>query len=510
MTTAPVHLDESLSTLRFGQLCKLIKNAAQENVQMTDKMVAAPLQQEVSDLKQELSRVKSAVAEHGGEDFANLVEGHETSAFAVVAKREREHRELERALHHATKKRRRARALEGREATCVEREHTVKRNLKRVALELDATRVERDAARAAADSGREVDARDANAAAGALLGEAMMKHAMATIEANRAKDARAELLAREEACESFCGARGPRGRSRRGSRTWSGGSRGSATSRTASASSWRRRRTCWRGAGAWRRSSRRSGTRRALQLKNTDDGVLGEQLEAAKASHRDLKAARAALDKADETRDAAAAAARPPPRRTERASRRKLQRAPGQEKGALDDARREAEGALAQRPPATIDEHGAVAALLDLRPPEVPATPSSGRCRCPRTSARAASDGDAPGEARPPPPKARLWGKLRDAVASPKASPTKSLFDVVRRSLSPPASPASSPVGPGGLANVSGESRAAAGGDGEATDDDDPPPAPVVAAPPPPPLEDRQVSRVPVAPGRVPVVHLRL
>ena len=41
MTTAPVHLDESLSTLRFGQLCKLIKNAAQENVQMTDKMVAA-------------------------------------------------------------------------------------------------------------------------------------------------------------------------------------------------------------------------------------------------------------------------------------------------------------------------------------------------------------------------------------------------------------------------------------------------------------------------------------
>ena len=59
---------------------------------------------------------------------------------------------------------------------------------------------------------------------------------------------------------------------------------------------------------------------------------------------------------------------------------------------------------------------------------------------------------------------------------------------------------------------VSGESRAAAGGDGEAADDDDdPPPAPVVAAkPPPPPLEDWQVSRVPVAPGQVPVVHLRL
>ena len=94
---------------------------------------------------------------------------------------------------------------------------------------------------------------------------------------------------------------------------------------------------------------------------------------------------------------------------------------------------------------------------------------------------------------------------------SNKASPTKSLFDVVRRSLSPPASPASSPVGPGGLANLSGESRAAAGGDGEAADDDDPPPAPVVAAkPPPPPLEDWQVSRVPVAPGQVPVVHLRL
>ena len=66
--------------------------------------VAARLQQEVSDLKQELSRVKSAVAEHGGEDFANLVEGHETSAFAVVAKREREHSgELEARLHHVTK-----------------------------------------------------------------------------------------------------------------------------------------------------------------------------------------------------------------------------------------------------------------------------------------------------------------------------------------------------------------------------------------------------------------------
>ena len=147
-----------------------------------------------------------------------------------------------------------------------------------------------------------------------------------------------------------------------------------------------------------------------------------------------------------------------------------------------------------------------------LRPPEVPAYAVERSLSLPADPPADASDGDAPGEARPPPPKARLWGKLRDAVASPKASPTKSLFDVVRRSLSPPASPASSPVGPGGLANVSGESRTAAGGDGEAADDDDdPPPAPVVAAkPPPPPLEDWQVSRVPVAPGQVPVVHLRL
>ncbi|KAH8044795.1 hypothetical protein JL721_12754 [Aureococcus anophagefferens] len=484
MTTAPVHLDESLSTLRFGQLCKLIKNAAQENVQMTDKMVAARLQQEVSDLKQELSRVKSAVAEHGGEDFANLVEGHETSAFAVVAKREREHSgELEARLHHVTKEKEvlddvvhglrqqlldhdrelsekaraaleakerdceakisvetnhwfRERALEGREATCVEREHTVKRNLKRVALELDATRVERDdAARVAETAAREVDAAAAaNAAAGALLGEAMMKHAMATIEANRAKDARAELLAREEACESFCDALEDR--------------EAALAERLADVE---RREPRLRDVEDRERVlvaaeadllARRRGLEAELAaIRDTPPAQehgrrLGEQLEAAKASHRDLKA-RAALDKADETRDAAAARPRPPPPLSERRAGGSSS-APGQEKGrhpeaplrdaesfveqaaqlaAAEKADREwrREAAKRGRPrPGDDDSSDGDAQrtrAAALRPPEVPAYAAERSLSLPRTRP-AASDGDAPGEARPPPPKARLWGKL--------------------------------------------------------------------------------------------------
>ena len=74
MTTAPVHLDESLSTLRFGQLCKLIKNSARENVQLSDKMVAAKLQQEVLDLKQELEKYRDFAARAGAVD--GLLEGH--------------------------------------------------------------------------------------------------------------------------------------------------------------------------------------------------------------------------------------------------------------------------------------------------------------------------------------------------------------------------------------------------------------------------------------------------
>ena len=56
ITAAPEHEEETVSTLRFGQLCKLVKNEAKENVQMSAKEQVTKLQSEVEALREALAK----------------------------------------------------------------------------------------------------------------------------------------------------------------------------------------------------------------------------------------------------------------------------------------------------------------------------------------------------------------------------------------------------------------------------------------------------------------------
>lgn len=63
MTPAPMHLEESITSLKFGEMCKKIQNAATVNKIQDDKTLIKKYKLEILKLRSQLA----PVAEGGGE-----------------------------------------------------------------------------------------------------------------------------------------------------------------------------------------------------------------------------------------------------------------------------------------------------------------------------------------------------------------------------------------------------------------------------------------------------------
>ena len=59
VTPAPMHREETVSTLKFGQLCKLIKNNVANNVVVDDKVLLRQYRATIADLKTQLEQEKA-------------------------------------------------------------------------------------------------------------------------------------------------------------------------------------------------------------------------------------------------------------------------------------------------------------------------------------------------------------------------------------------------------------------------------------------------------------------
>ncbi|GMH60227.1 hypothetical protein TL16_g03003 [Triparma laevis f. inornata] len=67
ITAAPMHHDETISTLKFGQLCKTIKNKAKKNETIDEKTLLKQYRAKISDLQHQIAIFSGEVDMDGGE-----------------------------------------------------------------------------------------------------------------------------------------------------------------------------------------------------------------------------------------------------------------------------------------------------------------------------------------------------------------------------------------------------------------------------------------------------------
>jgi centromeric protein E len=61
ITPAPMHREETVSTLKFGQLCKTIKNTVKSNEVVDDRMLIKQYKGTIQELRLQVNKLEGAV-----------------------------------------------------------------------------------------------------------------------------------------------------------------------------------------------------------------------------------------------------------------------------------------------------------------------------------------------------------------------------------------------------------------------------------------------------------------